>query len=102
MAIASGLGLAPLPYDLLLVLRQLPIVFTTHMIASGLALILIPITAFARHRRKTHRMLGRVTAACVVVGGVTALCLLFCLMFCLDARGQEASGSAPQSGGPDG
>jgi fatty acid desaturase len=73
IAIALGLGLAPLPYDLLLVLQRLPIVFSMHMIASGLALILIPITAFARHRRKTHRMLGRVTAACVVVGGLTAL-----------------------------
>jgi len=70
---ALGLGLAPLPYDLLLVLQRLPIVFPMHMIASGLALILIPITAFARHRRQTHRMLGRATAICVVVGGLTAL-----------------------------
>jgi len=73
IAMALGLGLAPLPYDLLMVLQRLPIVFPTHMIASGLALILIPITAFARHRPKTHRALGRVTAACVVVGGLTAL-----------------------------
>jgi hypothetical protein len=73
MAIALGLGLAPLPYDLLLVLRQLPIVFATHMIASGLALILIPITAFARRHRQTHRVLGRLTAVSVVIGGLTAL-----------------------------
>jgi hypothetical protein len=73
IAIALGLGLESLPYDLLLVLQRVPILFPMHMIASGLALILIPITAFARHRRKIHRMLGRVTAACVVVGGLTAL-----------------------------
>jgi hypothetical protein len=73
VAVALGLGLAPLPYDLFVVLQRLPIVFPTHMIASGLALILIPITAFARHRRQAHRALGRVTAVCVVVGGLTAL-----------------------------
>jgi hypothetical protein len=72
-AIALGLGLVPLPYDLLLVLQRLPVVFPMHMVASGLALIFIPITAFARHRRKIHRALGRMTAVFVVVGGLTAL-----------------------------
>src|SRR6185503_18624601 len=47
-AFASGLGLLPLPYQLFLVLQRLPIAFPLHMMASGLALILILIAAFTR------------------------------------------------------
>jgi hypothetical protein len=43
------------------------------MIASGAALILIPIAAFARPRRGIHRALGRMAAVAVVIGGLTAL-----------------------------
>jgi hypothetical protein len=72
-AIAFGLGLLALPYPLFLVLQRLPIAFPLHMIASGLALILIPIAAFLRHRRGVHRAVGRLAAVCVAVGGATAL-----------------------------
>jgi hypothetical protein len=73
IAIASGLGLLPLPYPLALVLRRLPQVFPLHMLASGLALILIPIAAAVRHDRRIHRPIGRIAAICVCVGAVTAL-----------------------------
>jgi uncharacterized membrane protein YozB (DUF420 family) len=43
------------------------------MIASGLALILIPIAAFARPWRGVHRAAGRMAAAAVIVGALTAL-----------------------------
>jgi len=72
-AIALGLGLLPLPYPLLLVLQRLPVAFPLHMLASGLALILIPIAAFLRHRRGVHRAVGRMAAVCVAIGGTTAL-----------------------------
>lgn len=72
-AIALGLGLLPLPYQLFLVLDRLPVAFPMHMIASGLALILIPIAALLRQRRVLHRTAGRTAAVCVVVGGTTAL-----------------------------
>jgi len=72
-AIALGLGLLPLPYPLFLVLNRLPVAFPLHMIASGLALILIPIAAFLRHRRGIHRAVGRTAAVCVAIGGTTAL-----------------------------
>jgi hypothetical protein len=72
-AIAQGLGLVQLPYELVLVLRKLPIAFPLHMSASGLALILIPIAAFARRWRGVHRAAGRLAAICVAVGGITAL-----------------------------
>jgi hypothetical protein len=73
VAIALGLGLRPLPYELFLVLQRLPLVFPLHMIASGLALILIPIAAFARPWRGVHRAAGLLAAAAVVIGGLTAL-----------------------------
>jgi hypothetical protein len=72
-ALASGLGLLPLPYQLFLVWQRLPIAFPLHMIASGLALILILIAVFTRHRGHFHRAVGRIAAVCVVVGGSTAL-----------------------------
>jgi hypothetical protein len=72
-AIALGLGLLPLPYPLFLVLQRLPAAFPLHMIASGLALILIPIAAFLRRRRGVHRAVGRAAAVCVAIGGTTAL-----------------------------
>lgn len=73
MAIALGLGLQPLPYPLFLVLERLPVAFPLHMIASALALILIPIAALLRRHRVVHRAAGRAAALCVAVGGTTAL-----------------------------
>ena len=73
VAITLGLGLRPLPYQLFVVLQRLPLVFPLHMIASGLALILIPIAAFARPWRGVHRAAGRMAAAAVIVGALTAL-----------------------------
>jgi hypothetical protein len=84
-ALALGFGLLPLPYPLLLVLQRLPIAFPLHMIASGLALSVIPIAAFARHHRRIHRVIGRMAAVCVVIGGLTAL---------LVALASEASAAA--------
>jgi len=72
-ALALGSGLLPLPHPLFLVLQRLPIAFPLHMIASGLALIMIPIAAFTRHHRGLHRAIGRMAAACVAIGGLTAL-----------------------------
>jgi hypothetical protein len=72
-ALASGLGLLPLPYPLFLVLGRLPIAFPLHMIASSLALILILIAVFTRHNGRFHKAVGRIAAVCVVVGGFTAL-----------------------------
>jgi uncharacterized membrane protein len=73
LAIALGLGLLQLPYELFVVLQRRPIAFPLHMVASGLALILIPIAAWARRRRDLHRALGRAAAICVAVGGASAL-----------------------------
>ena len=73
LAVQSGLGLTPLPYPLFVVLQKLPLVFPLHMIASGVALILIPAAILARGHRRLHRTLGRLTAACVMLGGLTVL-----------------------------
>jgi len=73
VAIALGLGLLQLPYELVMVLQRRPIAFPLHMIASGLALILIPIAAWARRRRDLHRAVGGAVAICVAIGGTSAL-----------------------------
>ena len=73
VAIALGLGFLQLPYELVIVLQRRPIAFPLHMLASGLALILIPIAACARRRRDLHRAVGRAAAICVAAGGASAL-----------------------------
>jgi len=73
VAIALGLGLLRLPYELFIVLQRRPIAFPLHMVASGVALILIPIAAWAGRRRDLHRAVGRAAAICVAAGGASAL-----------------------------
>src|SRR5262249_52790430 len=73
VAVALGLQLLRLPYELFVVLQRQPVAFPLHMIASGLALLLIPIAAWARHRRCLHRVAGRAAALCVAAGGASAL-----------------------------
>jgi hypothetical protein len=73
IAIASGIGLMPLPYELFAVLQRLPIIFPLHMISSAVALILIPIGALLRRRRGAHRIVGRTAAIAVCLGGLSAL-----------------------------
>jgi hypothetical protein len=73
IAIALGFGWMTLPYPLFVVLQRLPLIFPLHMIASGFALIVMPVAALARHRRPVHRNIGRLAAAAVVMGGLTAL-----------------------------
>lgn len=72
-ALASGFGWWSLPYPLLVVLQRLPVLFPLHMIASSLALILIPIAALLRRNRGAHRAAGRAAAVCVAIGALTAL-----------------------------
>ena len=78
--------MARLPYELSVVLRRLPLAFPLHMIASGIALILIPVAAFARRRTTLHRTIGRIAAAAVAVGGITALLVALASTAPLPAR----------------
>jgi predicted membrane protein DUF2306 len=71
-AIALALDLIPLPYELHVVKQRLPGLFRAHMIASGLALLLLPL-AVATHGRRLHKLLGRIAAVLVIAGGLTAL-----------------------------
>ena len=72
-ALASGAGLVKLPYGLYLTAQRLPVVFPIHMIASGLAMLLIPIVITLRRHCGWHKALGRFAAGLVCVGGLTAL-----------------------------
>ena len=69
----TGAGRVSLPYELFLLDQHLPIIFRIHMATSGLALLLITAALLLRHRSAWHRPIGRVAAAAVVIGGLTAL-----------------------------
>lgn len=60
------------PEALAIKLEQMPILFPVHMLAGGLALLLIPLAILARNRRKLHRAVGRVAAVDVSIAGLTA------------------------------
>jgi hypothetical protein len=72
VALVEGVGAMPLPFNLHVVDVRLPGVFKLHMLASGAALVLIPVVFALRRRPAWHRPLGRLTAALVVAGALTA------------------------------
>lgn len=72
IALVEGVGAMPLPFNLHVVDERLPGIFKLHMLASGAALVLIPLVILARNRRAWHRPLGRATAALVIVGALTS------------------------------
>jgi hypothetical protein len=73
VAVSQGLGAIPLPYNLFVVDQQLPGIFKLHMLASGAALLLIPLVIALRRNSAWHRPLGYATAVCVVLGALTSL-----------------------------
>jgi hypothetical protein len=73
VAMTQGLGAIPLPYNLFLVDERLPGIFKLHMLASGAALLLIPLVITLRRTGAWHRPLGYAAAVCVLIGGLTSL-----------------------------
>jgi hypothetical protein len=73
VAMGEGAGHLALPYNLFVVDLRLPGVFRLHMLASGTALLLIPLVISLRRDRAWHRPLGRLTAVAVLAGALTAL-----------------------------
>lgn len=73
VAVAEGAALLPLPFNLFLVDQRLPGIFKLHMLASGAALLLIPLVIAARRDRAWHKPLGRITAVAVVLGALSSL-----------------------------
>ena len=73
VAIAEGAALTPLPFNLFVVDQRLPGIFKLHMLASGAAMLLIPLVIVLRRHRAWHRPLGRVAATAVVLGALTSL-----------------------------
>lgn len=60
------------PEALAVKLELLPFIFPIHMIAGGLALLLVPLT-LALRGTAWHRVMGRIAAVDIVVAGVTAI-----------------------------
>ncbi len=73
VAVSQGLGTIQLPYNLFVVDERLPGIFKLHMLASGLALLLIPLVIALRRNSAWHRPLGYATAVCVLLGALTSL-----------------------------
>lgn len=73
VAVSQGLGTIPLPYNLFVVDQQLPGIFKLHMLASGAALLLIPIVIALRRHSAWHRPLGYAAAVFVLLGALTSL-----------------------------
>ena len=60
------------PEALAIKVELMPVLFPLHMLAGGLALVLVPLAILLRHRPEWHRPVARVTATIVLVAGVTA------------------------------
>ncbi len=60
------------PESLAVKLDLLPRLFPLHMIAGGLALLLVPLAYALRHHRRAHRFAGGIAATAVFVAGATA------------------------------
>ncbi len=73
VAVSQGIGAIALPYNLFVVDQQLPGIFKLHMLASGAALLLIPLVIALRRNSTWHRPLGYAAAACVLLGALTSL-----------------------------
>ncbi|WP_337828935.1 DUF2306 domain-containing protein [Pseudonocardia sp. TMWB2A] len=73
---AKGLGAAfdqdDFPEPLLIKMEAMPLLFPVHMVTGALVLLMVPLT-YALRRRPAHRWAGGVTAALVLVSGLTAL-----------------------------
>src|SRR6185503_11030084 len=72
-ALGSAVGAPPLPPPLALLDQRLPGVFRLHMLATGLAMILLPCAILLRHKPRLHRPVGRAAAGCLLVGAAAAL-----------------------------
>ena len=73
VAVSQGFGAIPLPYNLFVIDQALPGIFKLHMLASGGALVLIPIVIALRRNSAWHRPLGYATAVAVVLGALTSV-----------------------------
>lgn len=71
-AMAAAFVNGDFPEQLAIKVEQLPLIFPIHMLAGGLALLLLP-AVIAVRRRPAHRWIGRIAAIDVAVAGLTAL-----------------------------
>jgi uncharacterized membrane protein len=72
-ALGSAVGMPQLPEPLALLDRRLPGIFRLHMLASALALILLPWIILLRSKPRIHRALGRLGAFLLLVGAAASL-----------------------------
>ena len=71
-ALNTPFALDDFPEELAIKVELLPLLFPLYMVSGGLALLLVPLTFVVRRHPRWHRPLGRITAADVLIAGVTA------------------------------
>ena len=71
-AMNTPFALDDFPEELAIKVELLPLIFPLHMVTGGLALLLVSLTFVARRHPCWHRPLGRITAADVLISGLTA------------------------------
>ena len=72
-ALGSAIGTPALPQPLADLDQRLPSIFKIHMVASGLALFILPWVLFLRHQRSLHRVLGRICAGLLFIGAAASV-----------------------------
>lgn len=70
-AISEAFNNDAFPEALAIKVELLPLIFPIHMVAGGLTLLLVPATLMFR-RTRFHKVLGRITAADILLAGITA------------------------------
>ena len=60
------------PESLAVKLELMPIIFPLHMVAGGLALLLVPLVLYLRGTA-WHKFVGRIAAVDILIAGVTAI-----------------------------
>jgi uncharacterized membrane protein YozB (DUF420 family) len=72
VAISSAFANDDFPESLAVKVELLPLIFPIHMVAGGLALVLLPLAIALRRQSRWHRPIGRIAAVDVLVAGITA------------------------------
>jgi hypothetical protein len=72
VAVSAAFANDDFPETLAVKVELMPLIFPVHMVAGGLALILLPLAISLRRRPRWHRLAGRIAATDVLVAGLTA------------------------------
>ena len=71
-ALRAPFAVEDFPDSLYVKVERIPAIFTVHMVAGGLALLLVPLAILLSERPRWHRPVARIAALDIAIAGVTA------------------------------